>query len=263
MQKIKKDSFDRIVFYGCSWTEGQEIIDHEVFDMTFEKCNEWKKQFKSYVEWNNSYHGKHIVKDIVKQNINLYHRASWGGQLASKLNKNFENRSKGGTGIDEHLFRIIKDYHNGNITNNDLVILGLTKPDRTFVFDETGNIKTKLFLEWHWPTRDIRNWCVENIFNDSYMIWNYNKTLLALNDLPINLKFQPVVHGINPKHKAYSIDQISFYVNDVWKKLEDKFLLEDCYLDKTKEMSHCGFGHLPKESHDDLANKIFENCFYD
>jgi hypothetical protein len=46
MQKIKKDSFDRIVFYGCSWTEGQEIIDHEVFDMTFEKCNEWKKQFK-------------------------------------------------------------------------------------------------------------------------------------------------------------------------------------------------------------------------
>ena len=45
-------------------------------------------------------------------------------------------------------------------------------------------------------------------------------------------------------------------------KLEDKFLLEDCYLDKTKEMSQCGFGHHPRESHDDLANKIFENCFY-
>jgi hypothetical protein len=264
MQKIKKDSFDRVLIYGCSWSLGQELVDHEVFQMTFEECNKWKQKYKTIPEWLQSSISKnHTVSDIIDQHIMLYKKASWGGQIASKLDKPFDNRARGGTGIDEHLFEISRDFYSGKINSTDLVILGLTKPDRTFVFDKNGSIKTRLFLEWHWPSRDIRNWCVDNIFNDQYMIWNYTKTLSALNNLPINLKLQPVRDGINPKHKAYSIDQISFYVNDVWKKLEDKFLLEDCYLDKTKEMIHCGFGHLPKESHDILANKIFENCFYD
>jgi hypothetical protein len=262
MEKIKKDSFDRILIYGCSWSMGQEIVDHEVFRMTFDECNKWKKNFKTLPLWLESKISKDkSVKNVIDENIILYHRASWGGQLASKLNKNFENRGKGGTGIDEHLFRITKDYYNGDITNTDLVILGLTKPDRTFIFDKHGDMKTRLFLDWHWPNKEIRNWCVENIFNDSYMIWNYNKTLLALNDLPINLKFQPVVHGVNPSHNVYTIDKISFYINDIWKNLEDKFLLKDSYLDNKKEV--CGFGHKPKESHDELANKIFKNCFYD
>ena len=43
MNHMKK--INRIVAYGCSYTVGDEIMDHDVLGMTFEECNDIKQKY--------------------------------------------------------------------------------------------------------------------------------------------------------------------------------------------------------------------------
>lgn len=256
--------FDRIVAYGCSWTAGDEILDHEILDLTFEECNKLKRK-TNLSKWLdepylNTTKGKFIYLNRDK-NLN----ASWAAHLAKILNVKFSNRALGGSGIDEHYFRLVRDIHGGNVTKNDLVVIGLTTPDRITFFQD-GIMKSRLLsLDFQWKD-DIkfRDTLITKYMDDQMLLWNYYKVVSLFNQLNsygYNIRLQNVRDRQCPVSKNYGWNkgQVEFYVDLVYDETKHLQLLEDKFLTVEIGESLCGFGHPPESSHIRLARQIVES----
>ena len=126
--KINPASIDRIIAYGCSFTAGDEIVDHLLLNLSFKEVNKLKKNYSNQVEFYKKF-------DIEFPN-DLMRQSSWAGQLAKLLNKPFISKAYPGFSISQSYFQIYNDWKNNLITNKDLVLVGLTGPSRLVWFNK-------------------------------------------------------------------------------------------------------------------------------
>ena len=273
MNHMKK--INRIVAYGCSYTVGDEIMDHDVLRMTFAECNGIKHKYLNTGGVASAWDGwKTGWKDALKLGIMpppkqfkidyrtdrwhsyLHRQMSWAGQLAKRLHVQFENRAVIGSGLDEHYFKIYNDFQNGKINDNDLVLCGLTNYHRIIDF-RTNRYEpaNNTLISYLIPNEEGSRLFLE-LFNNDFMIYQYCKNIHLLHCLgsKMNLLMQPMQKEVILDHIiGLDIPETKQYAESIWNECASSFLSK-LYL--SDEYPRCGFGHPSLESHTLLAEQL-------
>ena len=254
-------NFNRIIAYGCSYTAGDEIMDHVVMGITFEECNQRKTDYLNNKTASLAHTGNFKKDFNIQWNDPLHRNSSWAAQLAKLLNVPFENRAMNGSGLDEHYLRIYMDYDHGRILDSDLVLVGLTSMNRMIDFRSKEKITT--LISKNIPD-DVGSKLYLDMYNDDYVVFQYFKTLELFNGLAtkIQLMMQPMTTEILLMQlDKLDIPHTRSFANTVWKNSIDNILLPEEYLQPlivNGVARKCTFGHPPVESHIELAKKIYK-----
>ena len=259
------NNINRIVAYGCSYTAGDELLDHEILGMSFEECNRLKKQFSNVEEFHNQKINGNTIFDLIKndgRNIN----ASWASQLATRFDKTYIGKAVGGSSIEEHYYSIIKDIANNQIVQTDLVLVGLTIPDRIFMWPINSNKPYSKLLSntWQWSDSKLKEYAINYFFTDFSIILNYYKTikLLSTLDTKINIRLQPMRQTTIPGDELFAYKstkkELNDYVNSVW------FDCQSIILNSQISLAHdsihrCGFGHPTFDHHTILVKQLAQD----
>lgn len=264
VSKIEPSKIDKVIAYGCSFTAGDEIVDHLLLDMTFEEVNEVKKNFNNQVEFYKNY------------KINFPHplmlENSWAGQFAKLIEKPIENFAKPGASLGESYFNLYCDYKNNKIGPNDLVVIGLTAPSRILYFNqELTKFESAPILNYmenkklSYPAKKA----VLDLNDENMFVFNYFNILHCINVLKhfINIRIQPMSSSNTIHHHDFVFkncdSEIRKYANLVWDDISDIIFLKDTYLltaRETSEINLCGYLHPPLENHIRLAQAICDKC---
>lgn len=252
------NKINRIVAYGCSYTAGDELMDHVKMGMTFDECNQIKQRYAN----NTVTQGYDIAafrKDFeLPREYPLHRNSSWAAILARQLNISFENRAINGSGLDEHYFKIYNDYTIGQIKDTDLVLIGLTTADRTIDFRPNRLMPHNIsFISGMIPNKDSSKLLLE-LWNDDFLVFHYFRTIHLLHflSLKINLLMQPMRKTWTPSYiHTLDIPHTKHYVDSIWNECTSS-ILSELYLEDTTPL--CGFGHPSVESHMLLAEQLEE-----
>lgn len=165
---ISIEEIKRIIFYGCSFTAGQELSDHEYCPgMTIDEVDELKRNIghKFYTKFNID------NNELLKKNL----EKSWAKWCAEELKLEYINRSKPGSSLQEIIFCLEKDLANDNINNNDLIVVGLTSADRILKFEPNGESGSLVFHDNdnRWPDVKLRELYFRYLANDYYIFYNW------------------------------------------------------------------------------------------
>lgn len=252
-------NFNRILAYGCSYTAGDEIMDHIVMGVSFEECNQWKRDYLKNKTASLSYTAKFKQDFNIKWDDPLHRNSSWAAQLAELLDLSFENRAMNGSGIDEQYLKIYSDYSQGLILDNDLVLVGLTSMNRMIDFRLKEKITT--LISKNIPN-DVGSKLYLDMYNDDYVVFHYFKTLKLFNDLAtkIQLMMQPMTNDMmGDQLDKLNLPHTRVFAELVWKESINNILLPEEFLRLPvidSILKRCEFGHPPLESHIELAKKI-------
>lgn len=269
MGKIDVSRFDRVIAYGCSYTAGDELRDHEILGMTFRQCQNMKKTLGFHqFQAQKAKKSKMTFGCMIRTYGDKNREASWAAYLSRRLNKEFINRAKGGSSLDIIFLKIIEDHINGVLTKNDLVLVGITSPNRRPIWSErpprTYLIGTKEFFR---PPEDVLKWNLIHLWTDDGNLFEWIKTLYSMASLDLNIFFQPMRGHCDPTTVHFKADfphlypPNQYFIDFTWKNIYKKILLPGNYLGYSSSIGHCGFGHPPEASHVNLANEIFEARF--
>jgi hypothetical protein len=250
-----KNNINRIVAYGCSYTAGDEIMDHVIIGVTLEECNRLKKEYLAKGTASSANASKFKNDFNIQWNEPLHRASSWAAQVAKLVNLPFENRAMNGSGLDEHYIKIYSDYEKGLILDSDLVLVGLTSMNRMIDFRSKERIAT--LISRNIPD-DVGSRLLLEIYNDDYIVYQYFKTLSLLNSLSSKMKLlmQPMVNDILFKQlNKLDLRHTRHYAHNIWRECQPS-ILSEFHLERSLE---CEFGHPALESHIELAEKIHEN----
>jgi len=128
---IKDTPFDikRIVAFGCSFTAGTEILDYQLNPYFVDLKNkldayQWWEKLKEDIEQ------MEFQMELRKKELNH----SWAAHLAIQLGVDFINFAEPGNSNEKMYWQIEQKLESGEITNDDLVLVGLTGAQRSMFF---------------------------------------------------------------------------------------------------------------------------------
>jgi hypothetical protein len=172
--------FDRIVAYGCSFTEGAELADHMFLDplkpiAEFDKIKRDNPNFyKKYHDW------VEIQNDLQYLQKNL----SWAKHLSNNFRVDFLNRGFGGNSMMNIVYNIETDLKSGELTDTDFIVVGITVPDRWMFFKDNGDPERVLFTRTNfWPTKEFQEDFVVHIANDYFRLYFWFNSIKYLDML--------------------------------------------------------------------------------
>ena len=253
LEDMKK--INRILAYGCSYTAGDEIMDHIKMGISFEECNRIKQRYQ--VDYGQGYDiAKFRIEFNILRDNPLHIRNSWAAILAKQLQVSFENRAVNGSGLDEHYFTIYNDYISGKIKDTDLVLVGLTSIDRIIDFRLDRPMPHNISLISGLIPKDEGSRLLVELRNDDFLVFYYFKTIHLLHCLSskINLMMQPMRKmWTMPYINNLDIPYTKQYANSVWNECKES-ILSELYLDDNIPL--CGFGHPSLDSHILLAEQL-------
>lgn len=253
--------YKRVVSYGCSFTAGDEIVDHLLLNMTFEECNALKQEFKNqeqfYKHYNfNNYSGHEFME-----------KHSWSGQLAKLCNLPYINRAMPGSSMGHIYFKIYRDYLNNQIDKNDLILVGITSPDRIMFWDKNLTELDASPLPTYLNKIDpFGRRAVSELYDDNILILTYFSFLQNVYNLNkfLNIRMQNMLSDNIPGHVQFRY-QVRPDVDNIIKHLYDS-MDNICLKDESLQnkfftvLGRCGFLHPPLESHTYLAEQIYNTC---
>jgi hypothetical protein len=164
---------NRLVAYGCSFTAGDELCEHELVP----QADKIKKKYGREV----------FTKELLGQNLQsdidaMYAKqkeVAYVGIVARKLGVALDNRARPGNSIESILHDIVLDIVSNNIKETDLVIVGLTHVDRILHIHNDDFYNALIGHSSTWPTYIPFN-DVLNHFNNETLFFNYYVNLNSL-----------------------------------------------------------------------------------
>lgn len=254
---IDPTKFNRIIAYGCSYTAGAELLDHVILGKDVEECDKLKKR----LGFDNFY--RTFPEITMNHRVNL--NASWAAQLAKLLNKDFVNHAVVGTSLDHAYYLLCEDIIKGFITTDDLVLVGLTTPNRLLRFE--NGIGTPYSFVMTAPINinslsEYKNLLID-FYNDDKLSFEYSKTVFSLHQLSsvINIKLQPMFNFDDIIfNKTILSQRMLSVVSHLINNSKDSILEYSNFLD-IDHLPNCGFGHPGYSAHVNLAESLFNTCF--
>lgn len=293
----KKIYFENIVGYGCSFMAGSESVDHELRpDMSFEEINKYKYDYEcrnffinfcsdidctekrvnpEFCKYNED--GSRYMLDWDKLN-SVAKSKSWFNLFGKNFDCTVTNNAKGGGSFEYMQFTHMTDVINNKISDNDLIVVGITSVNRWLRFDKMHPMN--VLYGWPgigWPT--LPSGEVDEVFYKKYtnyigsdinMMWDTIRTLYYFNSLKNQVIFVPqFVNYTNNNPVIENIKYTSFF--DMWETITKKenflpwhisFLsIEDFgYLPnngKPKNFKMAG-SHPNQEQHKQFAKLLFD-----
>jgi len=276
---MKLEGKTRLISFGCSFTSGAELIDHEVLGISFDECNKIKHQWIS--DRKPMYNFENYVaregKMTSKEYINASSKRSYAAKLADKLGLEHVNYSIPGSAVDHMLLDLFRGYYTAKLNpKTDLIFLGITSPHRYLSFSpESVGIPCsrvmsdrsvedsdmhyndyKVMQTYLFALQNFKNFCIVNNF-EFYMQPVFPKELLFYND---------------PKSKhgnMFADMYFDWQYLPTFKEMFQRIL--DCSIDpnislftRYNESRHraesppCGFKHPPEIAHVLFAEELYD-----
>lgn len=266
--------FNRIVAYGCSHTAGSELADHIDWHepITALELDKIKRKWAAdgnrgrfYLKYPHLVNGKTLEKCKA---------LGWPAQVAKRFGVPIVNKAIPGNSMQGMIYNIEQDLFEGNISENDLVLIGATSMDRFLHFSDRAKdgwpiAATPIIgCPWLWPTEKFHNDFVEHIADDYFILFNYYSTLKYLELLSEQQGGRILVQFIHQTMRDY----ISFLSS---KTLQERFMQMVNSTDNFKsiidhdmafgnlvtwddETQVHGFYHLHIETHEQFADLIVD-----
>lgn len=255
-------NFNRIVAYGCSFTNGAELADHIILGISPEEMDHLK-DIKSRDEVSQIFKDRNFSVGLIEK---AQHTLSWACKMAEKFKVDYENRAKAGASNQGILFNVQKDLASGKILDTDLILVGLTSEYRWLYFNDLGNPINVLFgWEHNWPNEDIhREFSL--IANGFFLLYQYYNTLVQFNSLHKELNNRLLIQYL---HATFT-DYVNFHRPQVSTNQEFLRLIEQhSNLESVIDHDYCfgrvvhwdndthGYYHPKEKFHQILADHLY------
>lgn len=268
-------NFNRIVVYGCSYTAGEELIDHLVFDkLSEQEVNEIKRKYTNHKTY--KFYDDHAnfsyCTDLSWFRDNRLRKEqekyAWSGWLSKHYGVECVNRALGGSSLEYAVYKLEEDIIAGQITDTDLVIIAATTPSRNFWLSEKGQPKNILHgyhtpQWWTYPNENEYNNYILKCANTYQIFWEYYRNLRHIDLLSSRLDgrilWWPIVSDWNMIKECWydqTIEQTA---------IDKMFLSTEKFSSRIKnapsvapepDTKFCGFGHVTMQHHIFMANKL-------
>ena len=259
--------FNRLVAYGCSHTAASETNDEDWLENSDQiKREKGSEEFYKLVQKYNNNIDWHEFKNYSKVN-------SWAKFLADKLGIDCLNNGYPGNSIQQMFWEIKRDMLNGTLTDADLIIVGLTSPNRMIYFHEYNQITVHLGFHDQWPDAVKKGYrAVVEFNNDEVIRFNYAMCLESLARLaetklanrlffvkcdPTALEMDyynwPITSAIRHPKWYYDI------INPMYREFDNSpYMISkvNLYQDADRSDLH-GLGHVKTHIHQNWANHLY------
>lgn len=231
----KEVEFDRIVAYGCSFVAGSELIDHLPLSYLgdVDQVDEVKRNhksandhfFKTYFE-EAARNGK-ISSEWLQCNGDFDYQKLFSEQakytfvnrLSDKIGVPCLNKGWGGASLNSVPFSIEYDLANGVLTDKDLIVVGITSPNRFFYLTGTGERRHPLYgwMSDQWPSQEIHDAFVLHLSNNFNTAWEYFKHIKYIDMLNDRLGNRIILLPIFEKYSDM-FRKDTYYVPQEWEE---------------------------------------------
>lgn len=258
MTKTELNDIKRIVSFGCSFTAGDELLDH----LLSEKFYNLKFKCSSYPEWYDC-----VRKDKVEyQKLQILRekaaKITYGKKLADMLGADFLNLALSGNS-NQHILFQLEEFYQTQFQKGDFILIGLAYPSRILEFDQKNDsrkynllqyIESRDIVEFHNNERIIFDhirdlMCMDfmkrNYFDNHLRIAKMWSRKLIFNDFFLD------EYPNNDSKRIFNKSLFDIYESPLFAKTEIAFIS----LDSTKRLP---FGHLPEELHQEFAEQLYK-----
>ena len=273
--------FDRIVAYGCSHTEASETQDHNIIGISSSDCDDLKRKTKMsdfYTKFIFNIVSPIELKEINRQNSYIKH-------LSDIFEVEHVNHAVGGSSLDYSSYLLSKHLYGTDskddncIRKNDLIIIGITCPNRLFYFSEddycTDATHLQLTNVLFWEElfgKYFYEHCIDTIANDKTLAWKYFHQLNYLSMLSKENNNRIILVPMSHTAQQWmSIKDLEFSksfnnrINEMSCLLPESFepfvfhLFQDTNSRKKATKNEiCGYGHAKTEEHIKFAKRLYK-----
>lgn len=256
--------FNRIVSYGCSYTQGAELADHLILRYRDPSdVDESKRKTGTFPK------GCVIWEDNMKREYESL--LTYAGFLAKKFNVDHCSRGVAGYSLGQIVYDIILDLEKNVITQEDLILVGLTGVGRFFYFNEENQpISVLMNYDFTWPNKNFYKEMTLN-YNEASLLYDYFQNLLILdylNKVKLNnqLLVQPLHSDLQDEFKWLKGKKDNFI--EIFRIMEnlDFIINKDLSfgnLTRWQKESLHGFNHPKKIYHERLADSLYNTLTYE
>jgi len=260
-----------MVFFGCSFTAGHELADHEILGVTFEECNKMKEKHLRSGKTSSDFDLMLKMKTGLthQQYVDISSKKTYASKLATKLGLSHTNYAEPGLSVEHSTLKLFDAFYAGKLNpDTDIIFFGLTTPHRYLYFNEMGHALTRVMSHELFFEEDI-------IHNDYKIMHSYYFAVQNFMNFCIKHSFeftlQPSVNWkmlypdiVNPQYELYHKLDKNWQYLSMYKKMLDEFLehtidkhvwLSSCY-DRTIH-ERCGFNHPPEIAHDIYSEALY------
>lgn len=255
----------RLVSFGCSFTSGHEIIDHELLNITFERCNALKQRVGSIQAFDNYLQEKTGLSHA--ELTNMSSKRTYSAKLANKLNLDYKTYAWPGHALEHNALLFLQAIHQKELNpETDLIFFGLTTPQRYLHFGPDGVDLTRVISD---QVNDI------DLYYNSYKIMQTYAFALKLiittcKEANFDLVMQPVA---NKNFMRYVKNFPNFYHDmiETWTFMPmfDEILQETLFYSINSDIclhsynhlvNHriCGYKHPVEEAHEYFAEHLYD-----
>lgn len=264
---FKLKDIKRVVAYGCSYTAGMELADADFIPhLTLDQINEEKRTLgqaafcKKYP----------AILNFNEQKIQLEHNRAWPKHLINYLEMplDYLNRAFSGSSMEQVLYTIEHDLHNGIITDTDLIVVGITSADRILTITKDGTPSSLVLhdLDNRWSSPEFRKMFTLELANDYWLLYNWHHAIKYIDMLSKTLNNRIIQIYLHTDYQSYrnrvevsnpSFLNITDSINDIDSIIDKKLTFGTVEPYWSPETQH-GFYHPYEILHKNLAKILAE-----
>jgi len=193
---MKLEGKTRLISFGCSFTSGAELIDHELLGISFDDCNKMKQKWLSDKKTMHHFEDyvAHTAKLRTEKYVELGSKRSYAAKLADKLGLEHVNYAIPGSAVDHMVLNLFRGYYTEKLNpKTDLIFLGITTPHRylTFTPHQTGSPHSRVMSDRDFEDSDMH-------YNDYKVMQSYFFALQNFKNFCITKKFDFYMQPIPP-----------------------------------------------------------------
>lgn len=262
----------RLVVFGCSYSNGEEILYHELGDELSSLHKNTKDDPRIFLDKIKSDKQLQESIEIIKvRQLDL----AWPKKLADLLKVPCINFSESGNSMQRMLWQLLTKIEKKEISKNDLILISQTKPERNFYFRNDRDVSFQI-ASANGPIKDqilgiAKDGNLENVldesfdksiirwFNDERIYWDFIMVLMSLKSLQADLNLFVI-----PTMPCSLDIKFAEYTDDLFKKQYTNFHnsnlflgsrgLDDFIKDKSEVLP---WGHPNEKVHDRFADYLY------
>ena len=269
---IKENTFNikRIVAFGCSWSAGTEILDHQLNSYFVDLKNKL-----DYARWWEKLQAdpdqSKLHQELRKQEPNY----AWPAHLASYLGVDIVNYAKPGNSNELMCWQILQKLDSGEVTNDDLILVGTTGIQRSMFFSNTSPEPVPFLLSTIESYRPHLSEHITKYFTDDRLLWNYYRDLKVFESIKQKINGRLFIVPLEKireelclwpstdnygTYRVVSLENALFF-NKIISQLYNSqlFVTTDCCLyDFHSKKTILPHGHLNEDAHRSFAEQLYK-----
>lgn len=260
----------RLISFGCSFTSGAELIDHELLGISFDDCNKMKQK------WFSDKKPMHEFEDYVMRTANITSqkyvemssKRSYASKLSDKLGLEHVNYAIPGASVDHMVLDLFRGHYTQKINaKTDLIFLGITTPHRYLSFspERTGAPLSRVMSDRDFYDADMHYNDYKVMQTFFFALQNF-KNFCSINNFDFYIQPIPTTellfyNTVNPKTNMFADIYYDWEYLLTFERIFQEILEHAVDVNLKLHSPNsvlCGFKHPPESAHERFSNELYD-----